>query len=236
MKKAFLLLAFSVSLILASCSQLDQENSPVAPTLTKQVDPVNIDPANIINFPYEYLSAFPEIEYAKWEESYSDNQWVIVTLDRSVKKFHHLYCEIVYSSENEPTNEKRELIFAGKPGTNKIAVSKTYSDKIEEVNVYAVADYGSDDRPLPYKTGEKLNTIFVKSWDIQDDAVLVNTSGEIYTSSQVYAQIDSEKGNMLVFVGNPAAETFNIPNFANIGVNNVELYGFINVERAYNSK
>jgi|GEM_PF-4125226 len=230
MKKTFLLFVFSASLILTSCSQLEQENSPVAPTINKHVDP-----ANIINYPYEYLAAFPEIQYVKWEESVSDAQWVIVTMDKSLK-FHHLYCEIIYSSENEPIYEKRELIFAGKPETNKFAVSKTYSDKIKEVNVYAVLNFGNSDKPLPYNVGEKLNPVRVHSWNVQGDVVSVSTSEEIYTKSHVYARINSNSGNMLVFVGNPSAETFDIPEYGDLGINDVDLYGFDNTIRASYSK
>jgi len=63
MKGLILFFALSVSLVLTSCSQLDQESSPVTPQINKESNPLNYE-----TFPYEYLAAFPEMESVKWKK------------------------------------------------------------------------------------------------------------------------------------------------------------------------
>lgn len=238
MKNMVLIFAVSLSMILASCSQLDQESSPVTPQFNKQSDPYNLN-----SYPYEYLKAFPEIEYVKWEESISDAQWVIVTLSKPVQEFHHIFCEIIYTSSNETVENDRELIFAGKPDNLKFAVPKSLNEKISEVNIYAVYNYPSANEiivnnemyPFPYKERQQFKPVEVYSWDTSENTISVNASNDISSTEHVFAKINSKDGNKLVFIAQPESEFFDIPQYGDTGVLDIDLFG-LSVLRSYDAR
>jgi len=59
------------------------------------------------------------------EEALSDGQWVIVTLNKTDREFHHIFCEVIYSDLTEPVEKISELYFAGKTGRFKICICQT---------------------------------------------------------------------------------------------------------------
>jgi len=97
MKALILFFALTASFVLTSCSQLEQENSPLTPQLSKESVP-----ANDVTYPYEYLATFPEMKSVKWDETLSDDQWVVVTLDEQSRDYQHIFCEVIYSDFTEP--------------------------------------------------------------------------------------------------------------------------------------
>ncbi|RPI74424.1 MAG: hypothetical protein EHM47_03600 [Ignavibacteriales bacterium] len=228
MKTSILLFALSVTLILTSCSQLEEESSPVTPSMNKYAEGSDI---NV--FPYEYLATFQEVEYVKWEESLSDDQWVIVTMSKQKKEFHHIFCEIVYTDRNEPVAKDRELFFAGNPDNLKFAVPKPLDKTISEVNLYAVYNYptanelpGYNEFPnFPYNDRQKFPSIGVDSWMTKEKIISVDAAEDVYNNEHVFVQIDSKEGKMLVFMAKPSFEIFEIPKYGDLGINEVNIYG-----------
>jgi hypothetical protein len=227
MKGLILFFALSVSLVLTSCSQLDQESSPVTPQINKESNPLNYE-----TFPYEYLAAFPEMESVKWEEALSDGQWVIVTLNKTDREFHHIFCEVIYSDLTEPVEKISELYFAGKPEDSRFVFAKPENSIISDVRVYVVYDYPSvneiliyNEIPFPYNHWQKFSSIYVHAWETKDKVISISAENDVNNSEHIFAQINSKEGNMLVFAAKPSSEFFDIPKYGDTGVMDVNLYG-----------
>jgi hypothetical protein len=233
MKTTLFFLAFSFAVLLTSCSQVDQESSPLSPQINK-----NINQSGLTSFPYKYLSEFPELETVKWEESLSDDQWVIVTLKKQSTEFHHIFCEVIYTDFTEADKKSSELFFAGKPEKLKFVFSKPSDKSISGIRVYGVYNYptandiqyNNEVYQFPYNYWQIFNSVTVNSWTVKENTVSVNASNELNYCEYIFAQINSKEGNKLVFAARPSSEFFDIPKYGDTGIEELNLYG-LNVLR-----
>jgi len=155
MKAVIFFFAISVSLILTSCSQLDQETSPVAPQMNK-----SLKSSNGPSFPYNYLSVFPELNsdnYFSSQEipSYSElpefpyNYWqrfnsilvyewitkgetISVHASDAISNNQHVFAKI-------NSKEGNMLVFIGKPATSSFDIPKYGDMNIEEFSLHGLS-------------------------------------------------------------------------------------------------
>lgn len=230
MKTSILFFVISVSLIITSCSQLDQETSPIGPQINKTSETLNTPTI----FPYTYLSSFPELNSVKWGHVSNDDGLVYVKFSKPVKDFNQIFCEIIYSDINETTSLKSELYFAGIPLNNEFSFAVSEGKIISDINLYAVYSYlqledilPANERPkLPYNIWQEFNSITVNEWEAKGETIFVNASDELINNQHVYAKIVSKQGSILVVLGKPSTSTFDIPKYGDLNIEDLDLFGF----------
>ena len=217
MKSLVLFFAISVSMILTSCSQLDEQTSPLGPTMNKQSK-------NSPTQPYTYLATFPELNSVKWSLSNNDDGNVVVSFISPVKNYSHLFCIVSYADIFEPALPNYELYFVGKPKSNEFNFQVPANKVISNIRVYVVYNYGGS--RLPYADMQKFNSVPVNQWYAKGETISVDAANDINFNEHLFVRIESLSGSFLVFVGKPASSNFDIPKYGDMNVERLDLYGF----------
>ncbi len=228
MKASLYFLVLTVSLILSACSQDSQDLSPVSTQIEKNSVPV-------IVYPYEYLDSFPELK-TKWEILSVKANTVQISFDNKGGNFDHFFCEVEYSNFIESNIPNNELIFIGKPTENTFNLQVLNSNTVTTIRVFGVSGYvptGTFTTQFPYSTLQHFTVVPVMEWTANNDTISVVANSSITSSKQVFMKIISKEGNMLVFLGKPATQAFNIPKYGDIQIQELNLYSLNSFQASY---
>lgn len=213
MKYAGVLFVFIVSLVLVSCSSLDQEN-PTTPQLQKPG-------GSSFTYPYNFLTEFKSVPV---KELIIFDGAVRVVTGEVPFQIEQMFAVFESSQDGEVGSS---LFFLENPGTGEFSISGLGDHNYGKVRVYALQHRNVPDliTNFPYNYLQSFDFVSVDSWSVSGTNIKLS-SENINSVSQAFAEITYKDGKILVYLGRQTDSTFEIPVYGGMGVTDVQLFGY----------
>ncbi len=216
MKYAGVLFVFIVSLVLVSCSSLDQEN----PTSSQLHKP---NPDSFV-YPYDYLTEFQEVVV---KDYFRFNDVIRVTVPEIPFKVEQIFAIVEYSANPDFDYPTSTMVFVGNPRSNEFTIGTLGDKEISGLKIFALPQRNIPDlvTEFPYEISQKFNELTVTNWSSAGQFIKIS-SDEVENVAQTFAEITCKAGKILVYIDKPETNTFEIPKFGDLGVTGVKLFGY----------
>jgi len=217
MKTLMLFVSISVALIIAACSNTEQDiSSPLSPELVKTSGDVQ-------SFPFEVYQIFPELKSARvsWKNEKEGITIFVSNISESARN-NNLFA-IIESVNDEVVT----LAFLGDLKSGSYYLPGLTAEKIRTINIfYYDPTLWPTERPLPYPKSQVFKSIRVKEW--ADGGAYVKVSSYPFTPNtrQLFAQLVAPESNQLIFLGKPQSENFAFPKSEKLTLNDVNLFTY----------
>lgn len=213
MKNTLYLLALSVSLIFTACTSNEQDALPFSP----QTEKTSV--VNDVNLPYAYLQAFEEVKNIKISY-YPEKDGMTLVINTGSQIVNHMYA--VIEQQDAPI-----MVFLGSSEDNKYFIRD-----INPLSRFNIRIYGSSSDDIqqlvnthPYSRSTTFGNIPVKGWAASDPYIKVSASRFPSGLMHLYTELQTKEGSILVFLGRPVEEDFEIPKYGSLGVSDLKLFG-----------
>jgi hypothetical protein len=222
MKLLTILFAAIGIFFLTSCSDVNQDMSPVAPG----VDKVVMDPGPISPFIYSYLQSFSRYPVSDYYLGKGVNK-VTIELggDVAISEIVHAFAIFDYDSQVLP--EKSKLVFLGKPSSSTIEVPGVASTSLSGVRVYYLGSSSGTPVSGAYSEFQNFTEISASS-KIQEKLITLSSSAWNPDIAEAFAEVQFKEGGQLVFLEKPSASNFSFPYAYGNQVKGVKLFGLFN--------
>jgi hypothetical protein len=217
MKTLMLFIAISFALILAACSNTEQDiTSPVSTELVKS-------PVEIQSFPFEVYQIFPELKSARvsWQNEKEGITIFVSDISDRVRNS-YLFAIIEFANDEVVT-----LAFLGDLKSGNFYLPGLTAEKIRAINIFNYdLTLSPDERPLPYPKSQIIKNIRIKAW--ADGGAYVKVSSYPFTPNtrQLFAQLVASESNQLIFLGKPQSENFTFPKSEKLNLNDIKLFKY----------
>jgi hypothetical protein len=217
MKNLIILIALSLSLILAACSNTEEGViSPVSPELEKGF-------AENQSYPYELYKTFPELKSAvvNWK---NDRDGIIITVnDRSAGILNkNLFAVIEYVG-----NKGTTMAYLGNSGSGGYYVKGFNEKEINTISVfYSGISLSAANSPIAISNSQLYKNLEIRGWS--DTGAYVRISSHPFSSrlKHLFAQLITSEGNQLIFLGKPKSETFEFPKPGKFSLRDIRLFTY----------
>lgn len=218
---AFLLLFV---LFLISCSNLEQESSPIAPELKKDgTGKINTDGA------YDYLQCFNYIPVQSFKSTTTPGTIeIVISPDKFPKLFMHMFVALEYKEGGLPL--RNNMIFVGKPNTNIIRVNGILEHTLKSVKVYAYIpnnDWKGITPPYNYLTS--FEELVIDEWNISNNQILIYYGDWKPNLRDTFLELtiasSSKQNYLLTYIASPSEGKVIIPKFMKEKIIQIKSYG-----------
>ncbi len=214
--KSFLTLFTIVSaLMLMSCSNVEQDLSPVGPEMQKISAPE-------ASGTYQYLTSFNSIPV----ESY-----IVMTGEKAIEVtvggrgwtdyIHHIYVLLEYNSQTEPSANR--LVYLERPRSATFQIDGVQTTDLKDVKVYCYEP--SMDKPIqyPYHPQQLFNDIAIQ-WSANHKEIEILIQDNIDILGDTFVEITTDENSYVLFIGMLQNSNISIPNYGDPEVINVKIY------------
>ena len=220
MKNLMILIALSLTLILAACSNTEEDFiSPVSPGFDKG-GPV------VQSFPLKLYQTFPELKSASVSWQYEKTGISIAVNDISASIVNkYLFAIIEYANSRSSI-----MAFLGDSKSGKYfinSISEVEVNKISKISIFSFdITLSTSGITPPYSISQIFNNLGVRGWS--DGGARVKISSYPFPSGtkQLFGQLIATDGSQLIFLGKPQLETFEFPKTEKDNLKDIKLYTF----------
>jgi hypothetical protein len=226
MKHLFFLFAISLPLILIGCSQ-DEEMSP----LSFQSDEVghHINKTSpTASYPFQLYQAFPELQGRKisWDNNVKG---LVIQIGPSIKAVKSsILFAVVHFADVDPAMDAAKMVYLGSSLKKTYLIQGIKNRTVSSINIYTLNNVNSRNRQEPYLYGQLFNNIKIKGWSSADNMVKVSAEKFPPRLVHMFAELKSDEGNSLVFIGKPIGEDFEFPKSGKQRLRDLKIYGYVN--------
>jgi hypothetical protein len=211
MKNTLYFLALSVSLIFTACSSNEQDALPFSPQFEKVA-------VNDVNLPYAYLHSFEEVKDVKIS-IYPEEDGVTLVINTGSLKVSHMYA--VIEQQGAPM-----MVFLGSSDDQKYFIKGINASRSITIRIYGgFRDDTQLVNTVPYSPSTVFNNIAVRGWSATDPSIKISSTKFPSGLVHLYTELKTKTGNILVFLGRPAGEDFEIPKYGDLGIADLKLFG-----------
>lgn len=209
------------AIFLASCTQTENNISPVAPNLNKVTGTSTIH--NGTPFPFPLLTTFKSYTTKEWNSSSQLNK-VTVLLTQQLPPKCITFAIVTYAAPGPISNSQKVMTYLDLQSGNKLTVSVIPSKRIQAITIYGLSNnsFGTNNF---YSVNQNFSNLKVDSWKSSGNNLTVSSSSYVPSISQLYAVVNYGTTSVLVFMQKPSTQTFSIPNYGGSTVTSVSLFG-----------
>lgn len=211
MKTMIYLLALSISLMFTACSSNEQDVSPLSPGMEKKVN-------DKLDFPHQYLQSFDELKNVK-VNYYEEKDGITLVINTGNQKIKNMFAVIEQSGKYDPV-----LVFLGNSEEQKYFIKDI--NPYLKFNLKIYGNLKDEFNSVQYPSGTVLRNIPVKGWVASEKSVKVSSSEFPSGLVHLYTELNTKAGSLLVFLGKPYSEDFEIPQFGELGIFKLSLFGY----------
>ncbi len=220
MKNLMLLIALSFSLILAACSNTDQDFISAGSS--------DLDKGGLAvqSFPFKLYQTFPELKSARVSWQYEKTGVSIAVSDISVSIVNkYLFAIIEYGNSRSTI-----MAFLGDSKSGKYFINSTSEAEVNKISNISIFSFditlSASGITAPYSISQLFKNLGVRGWS--DGGANVKVSSDAFPSgtSQLFAQLIASEGNQLIFLGKPQSETFDFPKSEKYNLKDIKLFTF----------
>jgi hypothetical protein len=209
MKYTWLVVVTLFTFFLTSCSDLYEDKTLVSYQVEKTSQFV---PSS----PFTYLSTFSSVEIKEWRLSNMD-EGIIINFGTNMDNY-----DFVFAIIENTQSQNSELVFLQKV-QNEYLLPNREIFEVKDIRVYGV--YTSQEiGNYPYSYLQDFSNLVVEDWTDGGSALKVICSEWNSTSKDMFAELNSSSGNILVYIGNPGSKEFELPTFNLKDIKGINLF------------
>lgn len=198
MKYAWLVVVTFFTFFLTSCSDLHEDQTLVSYQVEKTSQFVH-------STPFPYLSTFSSVEIKEWKLSHME-EGINITFGTNMDNY-----DFVFAIIENTQLQNSELVFLQKV-QNEYLLPNRQIFEVKDIRVYGV--YTSQEiGNYPYSYLQDFSNLGVEDWTDGGSVLKVVCSEWNSTSNDLFAELNSSSGNVLVYIGNPGSKEFELPTF-----------------------
>ena len=212
MKSLLAIFTILSALMLMSCSNVEQDLSPVGPEMQKisAFDGTGTYPyLTTFNFiPIESFTIVPGndiIEVTVGSRGWSDN-------------LKHIYIVLEYVSKTDPSADR--MVYLEKPKSSTFKLDNLETEGLKDIKVYGYEPVSDNSIQHPYFPQQSFNNIGIQ-WSANEKEIQILIQGPI---QDTFVEITNDEGTFVTFIGVPDSKQIFIPNYGNPETTNVKLY------------
>ncbi len=233
MKSMIAILSALFILLLAGCSNMEQESFPVAPELNKMVSEP-LDPSGT----YPYLQHFKFVPVESFHSSTTPGTIeVVIPSDKFPKIFNHMFAVLEYEDFKAPI--LNNMIFIGRPLTNVFNLNGIETKYLKNIKLYT---YNSEDSwkgiAPPYNYMTSFHQLRITNWSDNGSALVIYTNDWSSNVSDTFLEIryvNQSHGseNILTYVAKPSAGKIAVPKIVKGTITGLKMYALFDDMNAY---
>ncbi len=210
MKYAWLFVVMFTSVLLISCSELKDDQSIVSSQMEKTSGWISN------NGGFAAMTKFEQIPVKTWSPT-STEEGIEITLGTSMNEVDNVFAIVEHSDLSQS-----ELIFLQK--VNDVCILPRISDyDIKDIRVYGI-NTTREIGQYPFGYLFSFRNFNATYWD--DGGSSVKVFAEQWNSScaDLFAEINSDTEQLLVYIGNPRSKDFELPKFGLTRITGINLF------------
>lgn len=199
MKNVMIVVVLFFAFLLTSCSELTQEQTLVSTELNSFSKP------HLFNDQINQCNIFRSIPIKEWKESLT-NEGIELVFSSDMRELDFVHVIIERSDLNESM-----LIFLQR--VNGVVHLPFSLGEIKDIRAYGIYNSTADNGVYPFYYLQNFPNLKVESWENGGSVMKVAASEWNMGNKDLFAEIFSLSENLLVFVGNPQSNVFELPTF-----------------------
>ncbi len=227
MKRIITALLLTSVLFLVSCSDFEQESSPIAPEFQK------VSSGNqITEGAYQYLQCLEFIPVQYFASTKTPGTVdIVISPDLFPKFFLHMYVVLEYKNIGLALSNK--MIFVGKPNSNIIQLNGVHERSLTGVKVYVYVpgNHWQGISP-PYNYLTSFEELTVNEWTVSNNQILIFSKDWNPNLSDTFIEFTfadkSRQNHVLTYIANPTAGKITLPKFMKDEITQIRMYGLFN--------
>jgi len=218
MKLITTLLAVIGIIFFTSCSDVNQDFSPVSPGIEKQNGPGPISP-----FIYDYMQEFIELNVEEFSSTKANAVVIHLQGVKATSEIIHAFAILEYNSPMTPGTSA--LVFLGKPSSTTIEIPNFSSENLTGVRVYALKSASGVPISGTYEDYQPFEQLNVSNLEVASTYIKVTTPDWSSDLKESFAELKFKSGNKLVFLERPSSGEFSIPVQDTYHFTDIKLFG-----------
>lgn len=227
MKRIISALSLISILFLVSCSDFEQESSPIVPEFQKTSTNYEITSGT-----YEYLQCFDLIPVQSIQSSTTLGSIEIVISPKIFPKyFMHMFVMLEYKDSILPL--RNSMIFVGKPNSNIIRIDGVNESSLKSVKVYAyIPKVDGKGISQPYNYLTSFQELTVTEWNVSNNEILIFTQDWSSSLGDTFIELTiahpGSQNHVLTYIAKPMEGKLILPKFLKERITQVKMYGLFN--------
>jgi len=219
MKALVALFTITSAFLLMSCSNIDQDLSPVGPEIEKIS---SLDGTGT----YSYLTSFTSIPIESFTIIPDDG---VIEVEVGARGFsdalEHIYVLLEYNSITNQSVDK--MVYLEKPRSIIFRLKGFETTGLMNVKVYGYETATGPRVQNPYYSLQTFNDIKMQ-WSANDEEIQVLLPDNNLSLGDTFAEITTTEGSFVVFLDKPENKEILIPKYAKPTTTRVKLYSLLN--------
>ncbi len=210
--------------MLMSCSNVDQDISPVGPEISK----ISVTEATGT---YPYLQLFNSVPVESYTVMPGNEIEIVVGDEGWPEALEHIYVLLEYESETHPSEEK--MVYLEKPRSVTFQIDGFRTTGLKVVKVYYYALFTDPGIQNPYQPLQSFNDVEMQ-WSANGEEVQILLNDNFGDLGDSFVEITTTDGSFAVFVDNPNSKEILIPKYDKPVTTKVKLFSMQNFYRMEN--
>ncbi|GBD89056.1 hypothetical protein BMS3Abin03_03002 [bacterium BMS3Abin03] len=207
MKLFILFISVLGILFFVSCSDLNQNSSPVSPDANKvsfSQGPILGDP-----FYYSYLQEFEEEQVATFGGSKSNG--IVITLEDSKAPDEIIHAFVVLDYFSPTISGQSYLVFVGKLSSSTFEIPGYTTEKLANVRVYALTSYNGSPKSKVYDQYQPFQDMLINNFGITGQNMKIISSSWNESLLDAFLEVSIGGSRKLIYIERPASGSFSVP-------------------------
>ncbi|MCK5607981.1 hypothetical protein KAR91_39235 [Candidatus Pacearchaeota archaeon] len=217
MKSLIALFTITSAFFLMSCSNVDQDLSPVGPEIEK------ISVPDVIGT-YQYLTCFNSIPVDGFTVDPGRGVIEVVVGSRGwADNLEHIYVMLEYFSEINPSPDK--MVYLEKPISTTFALTGFETTGLKDVKIYGYVPATDPGVQNPYQPQQSFNDVEIQ-WKADHNGIGLTLLdiGIIIGLEDSFVEITTTEGSFVTFIDVPTNQKIFIPYNGDSAITSVNLY------------
>ena len=219
MKTLITLFTITSAFFLMSCSNIDQDLSPVGPEIEKISAPAETGT-------YPYLTTFASIPVKSFAVTRGIGSIeVVVDIDEWSDNLKHIYVMLEYTVDKHPSPNR--MVYLEKPSSSTFLLEGFETQGLKNVKVYGYEATNSiNEIQNPYQSQQSFNNLDTE-WFANEKEIEILVQNNTRALGDTFAEITNDAGIYVTFLGVPTTQKICIPNNGKPDITNVKLYSMM---------
>jgi len=219
MRILFSLISVLGILFLASCSDNNQDFSPVSPDTAK----LNFGPGPAHQFIYDYMQEFSDFQVESYDNSKSSSIVIRLQDTKAPDEIVQAFALLDYSSPL--TAGECNLIYIGKPNSTTIEIPGENASHLTDVKVFALTNSNGKMVTSSYDQFQHFQEMLISHYGIDNNKIKISTPSWNNNLVVAFLEITTKAGSKLYYLQKPASQDFSVPLNVEGQILGVKLFG-----------
>ena len=199
MKRLMLFAVVTFSFFFFSCSELIEENSIVSPQISSKTSVSSLS----VNYPTH--ATFSSIPLKEWSAS-PFSKGIKLTAGASMQEYDHVFAVLDYG-------ERIGSVLVCLQKIDDIHYLPLSGNGVKDIQLFGIYSNSADNGVYPFTYLATFQNLPIAEWQDGGGSIKVSLESWNNSSQNLFIELTNEKEKVLVYIGDPGAQEFEVPTF-----------------------